>query len=43
MQEILHLQVKAFGGPEWVDLGVNLVGGIVGWWVYGKLLGRRQV
>jgi hypothetical protein len=44
-QEILQLQVKqrAFAGPEWFDLGVDLVGGAIGWWFYGKVWGRRQV
>ena len=45
LQEVLQLQVKgrAFGGPEWFDLGVDLVGGLVGWWLYGRLWRRRQV
>jgi hypothetical protein len=42
-QEMLQLQVKArpFGGPEWFDLGVDLVGGAIGWWVHGKISKRR--
>jgi hypothetical protein len=44
-QEILQLQVKqrAFGSPEWFDLGVDLVGGAIGWWLHGKLLERRHL
>ena len=44
-QEVLQLQVKArpFGGPEWFDLGVDLVGGAIGWWLYGKVQGRRRI
>ena len=44
-QEFLQLQVKArpFGGPEWFDLGVDLVGGVLGWWVHGKLLRRSHL
>lgn len=45
-QELLQLQVKgrAFGGPEVFDLGVDLVGGALGWqlarWMrhYGRYL-----
>jgi VanZ family protein len=45
VQEVLQLQVKTrpFGGPEWFDLGVDLVGGMIGWWVYGKFWGRRRL
>lgn len=44
-QEALQLQWKgrAFGWPEVFDLGVDLVGGMLGWWLYGKLWGRRRV
>lgn len=43
LQEMLQLQVKgrAFGGPEWFDLGVDLVGGMIGWWIYGRLHRQR--
>jgi hypothetical protein len=45
VQEALQLQWKgrAFGWPEMFDLGVDLVGGMIGWWLYGRLWGRRQV
>lgn len=44
-QELLQLQVKqrAFAGPEWFDLGVDLVGGAIGWWLHGKLGERRKL
>ena len=44
-QEFLQLQVKgrAFGGPEMFDLGVDLIGGAIGWWLYGRLWGHRRL
>ena len=44
VQEILQLQVKGrdFGGPEWFDLGVDLVGGLFGWWVFKKFMARES-
>lgn len=42
-QELLQLQVKGrgFGGPEWFDLGVDLIGGMLGWGVYSKFLRKE--
>jgi hypothetical protein len=44
-QEALQLQWKgrAFGWPEMFDLGVDFVGGMLGWWLYSRLWGRRRV
>jgi VanZ family protein len=44
-QELLQLQVKGrgFGGPEWFDVGVDMIGGLIGWWVYQRVWGRRWI
>jgi hypothetical protein len=43
-QEAVQLQVKgrAFGGPEVFDLGVDLAGAWLGWWVYWRLASRAR-